>query len=153
MMRRIAEGVAALLFAAMFGVFVYGVAMRYVLRAPVSWSDEVTVVLMLWSLFWTAGLVLREREHVAVDLVYAGLPPGGRRLLGLAAGLGFGVLFLAALPTTADYILFLWRERTSALGWRLDIVYACFVLFMAAVAARLLFQAWRLAGARWREHV
>ncbi len=36
-------------------------------------------------------------------------------------------------PATLDYILFLWRERTPVLQLRLDIVYACFGIFVVAV--------------------
>ena len=52
-------------------------------------------------------------------------------------------IIVCALPGAIDYTLFLWRERTPVLRWRLDIVYACFDLFLMAVVVRT---AWELGG-------
>ena len=50
---------------------------------------------------------------------------------------------LSALPKTIGYVAFLWRERTAALEWRLDYVYACFPLFMGAAGLAFLADALR----------
>ena len=84
------------------------------------------------------------REHVAFDLLFESLPPGVRRALGIAASVLVGLALLAALPKTVEFVAFLWRERTPALQWRLDYVYACFPLFMGAAALRFLWQVLRL---------
>jgi TRAP-type C4-dicarboxylate transport system permease small subunit len=152
-LRRLADLVGAALFAALFATFIYATASRFLLNRPITWGDELAAILMLWATFWAAALMIAEKDHVAVDVVYVLAPPRGQRVLGLVASIGFGLLFLAALPATWDYIAFLWRERTSVLRIRLDWLYLCFALFVAAVAARLLWRGWRLFGARWREHL
>ena len=60
-----------------------------------------------------------------------------------------GGLLAASLPGAVDYTAFLWRERTPVLLWRLDVIYACFVVFMAAVLVRLLARLMRLLGPGW----
>jgi hypothetical protein len=44
---------------------------------------------------------------------------------------------VAAAPGALDYIHFLSRERTSVLNWRLDLVFACFGIFVVAVIVRM----------------
>lgn len=70
-------------------------------------------------MFLGGAFVLRDNEHVAFDIVWNAARPSGRRVMGIVAALGFGGLFLAALPSTLSYIAFLWRERTTVLecGW------------------------------------
>ncbi|MBV8835315.1 MAG: TRAP transporter small permease, partial [Alphaproteobacteria bacterium] len=50
-----------------------------------------------------------------------------------------------------DYIQFLWRERTPVLQWRLDLVYACFGIFLIAVILRALWWLIGLARRDWRQ--
>lgn len=148
-----AEAIGVALFAAMFATFIAGVAMRYAAGRPLTWSDEICVVLLLWSTFWAASFVVRIGEHVTFDILYEAAAPRWRRVMALAATLGFGALLLAALPATYGYVAFLWRETTPTLRLRLDYVYACFPLFLAVIGARLLWRGGRLARRDWERRV
>jgi len=143
-MKQAAAAISALLIAAVLGAVLLGVARRYLLGAPLSWADELSAVLFVWAVFWTAAFTVPLREHVAFDLLFDLLGPRARRALGIAVSVLVGMALLAALPKTVEFIAFLWRERTPALQWRLDYVYACFPLFMGAAALRFLWQAWQL---------
>ena len=59
-----------------------------------------------------------------------------KRWMALARLVLIGGIFPWALPGSVDYLLFLWRERTPVLGLRLDVIYSCFGLFLAAVILR-----------------
>lgn len=148
-----AEAAGVALFAAMFAMFIAGVAMRYAVGQPLTWSDEVCVVLLLWSTFWAASFVVRLGEHVTFDILYEAAAPRGRRIMALAAAFGFGALLLAALPATYGYVAFLWRETTPTLRLRLDYVYACFPLFLAVIGLRLLWRGQALARRDWERWV
>ena len=143
-MKQAAAAISALLIAAVLGTVLLGVARRYLFGAPLSWADELSAVLFVWAVFWTAAFTVPLREHVAFDLLFDLLGPRARRALGIAVSVLVGMALLAALPKTVEFIAFLWRERTPALQWRLDYVYACFPLFMGAAALRFLWQAWQL---------
>jgi len=143
-MRQAAAAISALLIAAVLGAVLLGVARRYLFGAPLSWTDELSAVLFVWTVFWTAAFAVPLREHVAFDLVLDALPASLRRGIAIGASLAVGVALLAALPKTVEFVAFLWRERTPALQWRLDYVYACFPLFMGAAALRFLWQVLRL---------
>jgi TRAP-type C4-dicarboxylate transport system permease small subunit len=143
-MNRAARAVSALLVAAVLALVLLGVACRYVLGTPLTWSDEAAAVLFVWMVFLTAALAVPLGEHVAFDLVLDALPSRAQRIVRIVASLLVGLALIAALPKTLDYVAFLWRERTPALEWRLDYVYACFPLFIAAAALRFLAHAARL---------
>ena len=142
-MRRAAAAISALLIAALLGAVLLGVARRYVFGAPLSWTDELSAVLFVWTVFWIAAFAVPLREHVAFDLVLDALPASLRRGIAIGASLAVGVALLAALPKTIGYVAFLWRERTAALEWRLDYVYACFPLFIGAAGLAFLADALR----------
>jgi TRAP-type C4-dicarboxylate transport system permease small subunit len=150
---RAADWVGAALVAAILFAVIAGVARRYIFCAPIVWIDELTAVLFLWAVFWTAALVVPLRDHVAFELVDGALPPGVRRGIGLLAAAAAALALAAATPKIVDFILFLWRERTPALQWRLDFVFACFGLFVIALAVRLLVRAARLFGRDWRDEL
>src|SRR3954462_1717145 len=129
--------VAALIVAALFAVLIAGVFARYGFGRPLAWTDEVAAMLFVWLVFWTGAFVLRLEEHVAFDIVYDLAPPGMRRVLGALGAACAAALLFWALPKVADYVAFLWRERTPVLQLRQDFLYACFPAFVAMTAVRL----------------
>ena len=79
-LRLAAEAVAAAIFALLFLVFIVQVGMRFLFNRPLAWSDELIVILYIAMVFWSAATLLKERDHVMLDLVYEVLPPGGKRV-------------------------------------------------------------------------
>jgi len=150
---RAARWIGALMFVAIFAVFVAAVVMRYLVGQPIQWADEFVTIAAMWLIFWMSALAVRERDHVAVDIVFMAFPPKTRRALALVSAAFFGAVFAAALPSTVDYILFLWRQRTNILEWRLDFVFMCLPLFFAAVVVRSLAAIRRLLSRDWRAAV
>ena len=150
---KFADAVAVAMFAAVFVVFIYKIAMRHLAGDAVAWADEVSVVLFVWILFWANAFVVRDRQQIRFDLVYRLLPANGRRVFAMIRLVSIGGLFLWALPSVVDYTLFLWRERTPVLGLRLDAVYSCFAIFVAAVVVRSGVNVVALFRSDWRRHI
>jgi TRAP-type C4-dicarboxylate transport system permease small subunit len=151
--RMIAEWVTTAMLFAVFLIYLIGIAARYVFAAPIAWSDELAMIVFLWCMFLTDAFVNRDADHVGFDILWERLPPRGRRIAGLLQTGLFGLLFAAAFPVIVDYVMFLWREQTSALQWRLDLVYICFIVYFAMVIVRLAAKFVTLAGSGWREAV
>jgi TRAP-type C4-dicarboxylate transport system permease small subunit len=147
-MKRLPSAIAAALIAAVLLAVVVGVARRYLFGAPLAWGDELAAVLFVWAVFWTAAFAVPLGEHVAFDLAFEALPPGARRALAIGVSFAVGLALLAALPKTVNFVAFLWRERTPALQWRLDYVYACFPMFLGAAGLRFLWQGVKLCRRR-----
>ena len=150
---RAAEAMATLAFAAMFLLFLAGIVMRYATQAPLAWSDELIMVIFLWTVFLTEALVISEREQITFDAVYDVVGERTRRIISLVAALAVGGLFLYSLPTVVEYIRFLYREKTSAMQWRFDYVFACFAVYWAAVVVRAAARLVRLCSPNWRAAV
>jgi TRAP-type C4-dicarboxylate transport system permease small subunit len=150
---RVANAITSLMFIAVFAAFIYKIVMRYAAGDAVAWADEVSVVLFIWIVFLANGFLLDDKRQITFDLIYRHLSERNQRLVATARSLLVGGIFLCALPASIDYILFLWRERTPVMGWRLDYVYACFALFMVAVTIRLAYRLVLLLSPRWRQGI
>lgn len=150
LLKRGAELVSVALLTAMFGAFLLQVFTRYVLNAPLGWTVEACVVLYLWTVFWTAAFLLRERDHVAFTMLFDAVPPPARRVMAIAAVGLVGLAFAAALPAIVDYVAFMRIDSTPVMRIRFDLVYAIFPLFAAAVVLRAALSLRRLLGAGWR---
>ncbi|MGD9924672.1 MAG: TRAP transporter small permease [Pseudorhodoplanes sp.] len=151
--RTIAEWVTTAMLFAVFLIYLVGIAARYLFASPIAWSDELAMIVFLWCMFLTDAFVNRDADHVGFDILWERLQPSGRRVAGLLQTGLFGILFAAAFPVIVDYVMFLWREQTSALQWRLDLVYICFIIYFAMVIVRLAAKFVTLAGSGWREAV
>ncbi len=62
-------------------VTVYGVIMRYFIRKPILWGDELNMILIVWCIFFGASAAFRERSHIAVDVLYDLFPRKLRAVL------------------------------------------------------------------------
>jgi TRAP-type C4-dicarboxylate transport system permease small subunit len=148
-LERIAQAIAAAIFALLFLTFVLQVGARFLFDSPLSWTDELVVVLYIAMVFWSAALLLKEREHVMFDLVYAALPPQGRRAVALLGALLMIGLMGVLLPHAFDYVRFMHREPTAVLGVPFSLVFAPFLLFVLALVVMYLRKAWRLLSRDW----
>jgi TRAP-type C4-dicarboxylate transport system permease small subunit len=53
---------------------VYNVVMRYVFENPPVWGDLLTVLSNIWLVFLALALTVRDKDHIALDLIYSRLP-------------------------------------------------------------------------------
>ncbi len=64
--RRTEEIIAGVCVVVMAILVFLQVVMRYVFSAPMSWSDEIAVYGMLWSVYLSTAWAVRERAHIRV---------------------------------------------------------------------------------------
>ena len=64
----------AILLLMMVAFTVYSVVMRYVFENPPVWGDLLTVLSNIWLVFFALALTVRDKDHIALDLVYSWLP-------------------------------------------------------------------------------
>jgi len=152
-LKRGCEIVAAAIFAALFVTFIVQVGMRFLFNRPLAWSDELIVILYIMMVFWGAATLLEEKDHVMLDLVYAALPPGGRRAMALVGAALTGALLLVLLPEAFDYVRFMNRENTPVLDVPFSIVFAPFVLFVAVIGVRYVVKFVRLLRRGWQQQI
>jgi TRAP-type C4-dicarboxylate transport system permease small subunit len=148
-LRRGAELVAAAMFAIMFGAFLVQIVSRYVFNHPVQWSLEVCSLAYIWIVFWSAALLVGERQHIAFDLIYKAARPGLRRGLALFITLSIGMVLAAGFPGSLDFVTFL-RRTTLILHVPLYLAYSCFLVFMIAAIIGAAIRTRQLLGKDWR---
>lgn len=81
------------LHAAIAGVVALGVVVRYVWNDPLTWDQELIVILFTWLMFIGAAAALRHRMHIRIDLV-GGLfrRPAFRFMAWVGVGVGAAAL-------------------------------------------------------------
>jgi TRAP-type C4-dicarboxylate transport system permease small subunit len=129
--------------AAMFGAFVLQIAFRYLLNWPTGWTNEISVILWIWLVFWGASFVLREEEEIRFDLLFAPAPRNVRRGMIVVSAVALVGLYAVSLPAIYDYVAFMRVERTAYLKIRFDWLYAIFAVFVVAAIIRYLWLGWR----------
>jgi len=152
-LRRLADWIACAMFAAVFVIFNYKIFTRYFEHDEAVWADEVLVILFIWIIFWVNAFLVPDREQITFDLAYRLFPATAKRVIALMRVTLIGGIFAVALPGSLDYIGFLWREHTPVLNLPLDVVYACFGVFLIAVVVRALISAAKLLGPSWRDQI
>lgn len=72
--KKVLTAFCALLLLMMVAFTVYSVVMRYVFENPPVWGDLLTVLSNIWLVFCALALTVRDKDHIALDLVYSWLP-------------------------------------------------------------------------------
>lgn len=90
---------------------------RLLFRIYPSWIIEVSVALVIWTVFVGAAYLYKQRGHVAVTLLHDLLPPGGaaQRALNIVSEILVLVFVLVALWQAAIYQPILALRVTPAL--------------------------------------
>ncbi len=145
-----AELIAASLFAVMFGAFIVQVVSRYVFDDPVSWSLEVCSITYVWIVFLASATILKPREHITFDMLYATRSAKWKRRFAIFTTACILAIFLYCLPTTIGYVIFSARHHTPIMGIRLDLIYCVFAIFMVGAIVGSALRLRRLLGKSWQ---
>src|SRR5712671_1160941 len=126
---------AALLVAAEVVVLLMGVIWRYVLHAPLVWSDELASILFLWLAMLGSIVALRRGEHMRMTAIVGKLPRHLRAfldLIAIAAALAFLLFVVRPAYEFAEDEMFVttpsleipnsWRAAALPIGIALMIV-------------------------------
>ena len=151
--RALRDGVSGWLFIVMFVMFIVEVVFRYVLNRPISWSIELIMVTFLVMLFYTAAVGVNLSSHISFNVLYAALPPAGKRIFALIGNLVGAAILALATPGVVNMALFERRESTPILRVPFASFYFAFVLFVVVFAARLLVHVVQLLRPGWRDRV
>lgn len=87
------EGIILVIFLTMLTLLVMmQIIMRYIFHSPLSWSEELCRMLLVWSGFFSIGYCARKGSTIRLDTVLTMLPPVVQRIL-----LNFTTLFMVGL--------------------------------------------------------
>jgi TRAP-type C4-dicarboxylate transport system permease small subunit len=135
-LRRRAENVSVGLLTVMFVTFILQIFFRYVLDAPLGWSEEVIIATWLWTVLWGAAFVLDESEEIRFDIIYSHVSERTRRVFTVVSGLALILLYAISLPAAFGYVSFMKVEHSAYLRVPLDWMYSIFIVFTVACVVR-----------------
>ena len=118
-LRRCTEISIMVLMAFLVVVVVASVLFRYILLAPLSWSEEVGRYVMIWLGFLAASIGLRQGLHVGVDFVVQSVGPATAvwlRRMARAATAGF---LLIVMGYGFFLVTNLWEQWSPVMGIRM----------------------------------
>ena len=72
--KKILTGFCGIFLLLMVVFAVYNIVMRYVFENPPVWGDLLTVLSNIWLVFIALALTVRDKDHIALDLIYSWLP-------------------------------------------------------------------------------
>jgi len=128
---------AAILVVAEVIILFAGVIARYVLHAPLIWSDELASILFLWLAMLGSAVALRRGEHMRMTVMVANAKPAMRAYLDVVAtcaALAFLILIVrpayeyayeeSFITTPALQISNTWRAAALPIGTGLMALFA-----------------------------
>ena len=119
---RVAEAIAATALAAIFIVFLLQIFTRYSGKLsqwmpvenlslwmseiePLRWTVYLISLLWVWLIFLGCSFVVRERDHVAFDILYQAAPPRLRKIMTILGAIILIAVMLISLPATWEAIM------------------------------------------------
>ncbi|NDH71507.1 MAG: TRAP transporter small permease subunit [Rhodobacteraceae bacterium] len=119
---RVAEAIAAIALAAIFIVFLLQIFTRYSGKLsqwmpvpslslwmseiePLRWTVYLISLLWVWLIFFGCSFVVRERDHVAFDILYQAAPPRLRKIMTILGAIILIAVMLISLPATWEAIM------------------------------------------------
>lgn len=120
------------------------VIMRYFLRSPFVWSEELARYLLVWSAILGVSLAVREGRHISVDFLPVVLGERSNRIFAVLAHLG--VLAFSIIMVTASVPLIqrlaMIGQTSPALGIPMWWIYAAVPAGFALATLRTLQALW-----------
>ena len=155
-LRNMAEGISALMMAAIFCTFILQIAVRYAVGSPwfvstfgnvvdasyFGWTVEFILVLWLWTIFWGAAFVVRDYDHVTFDIIYNIVGRRTRIVLTVVGALVITAALWASILPTYDKMKLLWLKSSATLPVKMLPIYSIYFVFLVAVGLRYLVRAW-----------
>ena len=113
---RLARWVIVVASAAMIVIVTLLVAVRYGFNASIDWSEEVSRLLFVWSMFLAIPLGIREGAHVGIELLVAHIAPAARVQLARACALGGAALMVVVFWQAVTVAALTWDEMMQSLN-------------------------------------
>ena len=148
-----ADLVGVLLFTTAFLGFIVQIFFRYVVNRPILWTEEVTMIAFVWTVFWAAAFIVNIREHVTFDVVYEVMTPQVKRIMSIFSMVVLIGCFVLLVPATWDYLEFLLRKRSPVLRISMTWIYGCYLLFVVNFPIQAAVRLWRLVTPEWGKQI
>ena len=115
----------SVLFVAMLIIMMAQVISRYVFKAPIIWTDELTTLLQVCIAFLGIGYGLRKKSHVGMSGFYEKLPESVQHLIAVVTDILIVVCFYLMIKQGLFYAKQQWNIKTMTMQWTNGFFYIC----------------------------
>ena len=121
--------------AAMSIIVIMQVVFRFILRASLPWSEEVSRYLLVWTTFMGGAYAVRQGAHLGIEAFMLLLPKNIRKIVGIFVMACCAVLCVIIVRFSLDLSLLLLRRNQLSPALRIPIGY----MYMALPVGMTLF--------------
>ena len=121
-------------FIIMFLVFIIQVFFRYVIRHPLTWSMEVTVIGFIWAVVFGACYTMRQRSHIKFTMIYDRLKPRPAALFRLLGNIIIVGTFTSLIYASFKFSFFIAFQKTPVFRISFTYFYLPFVYFLCSIS-------------------
>jgi len=122
-------------FIIMFVTIIIAVFFRYVLRHPLTWSMEVSVIGFVWTVIFGACYTMRRRSHIKFTLIYDKLKPKPAAVFRMLGNLIIAVTFISLIFASWKYSFFVGFQKTAVFRIPFTYIFLPFVYFLCSISA------------------
>lgn len=122
----------------------YQIVMRYAFNMAPSWSEELVRFLFVWLSFVGAGMGVRDKIHIGVDVVVNLLPAPVQRITAMVVAAGLALLGGFLIRSGLDIVMMTSSQPSPALGLPMSYVYMALPAMGTLVVAYSLDDLWTL---------
>lgn len=115
---------------------------RYVFKTTPFWTEEVSRFLFIYLVAFGAGLAVRHKSYVNLDVITSLLPPKAQKVLALAVNaiiLGFLAVFFRE---SVDLVVKVQFQRSPVLGLPMSYPYAALLGIAGSIILFMLVDTW-----------
>ncbi len=104
------------------------VIFRYVLNAPLAWTEELSIYMFIWMTFFAGYIGARKGKHIGVDALKNALPGAGGRILEFITNMICTVFFSIIVYSTTLFWPKLMTQTSPALELPMAYVYLIMII-------------------------
>jgi TRAP-type C4-dicarboxylate transport system permease small subunit len=119
-------------FLLMFTSFILQVFFRYIVRHPLTWTQETIVLGFIWVVVHGACYTMRRGSHIKFTLFYDRLKPRTAAIFRLLGNIIIIITFAALIIPSWKYSFFVGFQKTAIFRIPLTVMFISFVYFLCS---------------------
>jgi len=122
-------------FLVIFITFSLTIVSRYVLKAPVTWAYEISILAYIWTMFFGVGKAMSQQEHVVFGLVYDHISPRSKAIFRIV-GDGIVIILMTLVLYPSFQKMLSKRMVTGVLKLPFSVIFAPLIFMFADIIYR-----------------
>ena len=96
---------------------------RFILNNPLGWTEELVRFVFIWSVFWGAVILSKERQHIRVEIFHKYFSNSVNTFIKIFINISIVIFFIYIIPPAFSYALYAYNIKSTALGISMFFVY------------------------------